>query len=93
VSRASSFAINRFKNEDLPSCEEYIDFVHAVVQSISRPDSTGTIREDHFFPSMAVTPVAEVRKRANLVMRLMARMVEVFILFRIHKQHSLTSVG
>lgn len=83
VSRASSSAINRFKTEELPSCEEYIDFVHAVVQSISSPESTGTIREDHFFPSMAVTPVAEVRKRANLVMRLMARMVEDDVLTRV----------
>ncbi|KAH6717072.1 hypothetical protein BKA61DRAFT_601012 [Leptodontidium sp. MPI-SDFR-AT-0119] len=83
VSRASSFAIFGFKTEELPSVEEYIDFVHAVVQSGSRAGSTGTIREDHFFPSMAVVPVAEARKRANLVMRLMGRMVEDDVLTRV----------
>lgn len=73
--------------------EEYIDFVHAVVQSGSNPKSTGTIREDQFFPSMADIPVGEVRKRANLVMRLMGRMVEVFDPSSIDFWHSLTISG
>lgn len=74
------------KNEELPSCEEYVDFVHAVVKSGIAAGSTGTIREDHFFPSMAVTPVPEVRKRAKLVMRLMARMAEDNVLVRVSAQ-------
>ncbi|CZT00932.1 hypothetical protein WAI453_009431 [Rhynchosporium graminicola] len=83
VSRASGFAISRLKTEELPSVEEYIDFVHFIVQSGSSPGSSGIIREDHFFPSLAVLPDAEVRKRANLIRRLTSRMVEDGVLSRV----------
>ncbi|KAL2060976.1 hypothetical protein VTL71DRAFT_9028, partial [Oculimacula yallundae] len=85
MSRASTFAISGFKvkTEELPSVEEYVDFVHAIVQSGSSRGSSGIIREEHFFPSVAALPVAEVRKRANLIMRLMGRMVEDGVLTRV----------
>ncbi len=86
LSRASTFSISRMKNDEVPSSEEYVDFVHAVVRSGAAPNSMGMVREDQFFPSMAVTPVPEVRRRANLVMRLMARMVEDNVLERVSRE-------